>query len=415
VHRLTDVFRKETQCWRRLRGLGSAAIVVSLITSSCSSASNNSSVAGSDKVASEQPQRPALPTIAAGFDFACARTSTAGVACWGADESLQLGTAVPATNDIEINSSRVPILVAGVTNVETLAAGNSHACAVLRDRTMKCWGQYVDENTGTTLSIAESTSTPNGHPTIVDGIDNAVAVSAGRNFTCVLTTSETVKCWGTNDSGQLGSGPGPDSGVPQLVKDLSEVVQIASGERHSCALKRTGTVMCWGDPQVLGDGKGKDQKRNLTGPTEVEGLADARSISVNAAHSCALRETGSVVCWGGLGDDETGISDVPVKIKSIDDAQQITTGGEFSCAVRRDQRLWCWGSFSGLLTVGVTKAFAGRKENIGISYKTDHAVSSQMASGHAFLCQPIENSRVFCLGSDLAAVTGQDGFVTLPS
>jgi alpha-tubulin suppressor-like RCC1 family protein len=58
-----------------------------------------------------------------------------------------------------------------------------------------------------------------------------------------------VRCWGSNDYGQLGNGSTSTTpiGVASATTPIaSGAVAIAAGERHTCAMKSDGTVWCWG-------------------------------------------------------------------------------------------------------------------------------------------------------------------------
>jgi alpha-tubulin suppressor-like RCC1 family protein len=48
-------------------------------------------------------------------------------------------------------------------------------------------------------------------------------VTAGGSHTCALTTAGTVRCWGWNGFGQLGSGDGQNALQPVDVADLTEL------------------------------------------------------------------------------------------------------------------------------------------------------------------------------------------------
>lgn len=126
----------------------------------------------------------------------------------------------------------------------------------------------------------------------------------------------------------------------------SDAIGVSVGEWYACAVRATGTVMCWGANfgGVLGDGTTTDRDR----PAEVVGLADVVAITVGDNHACALRSTGSVACWGDNSLGQLGAGTIlsrstPVDVVDLNDATQVSAGRFNTCAVRATGEVACWG------------------------------------------------------------------------
>jgi alpha-tubulin suppressor-like RCC1 family protein len=129
------------------------------------------------------------------------------------------------------------------------------------------------------------------------------------------------------------------------------VIDIATGVEHSCALRRSGKVLCWGENQFgqLGNGT----TTNSAKPTPVSGLSDATAIASDGASTCALHLFGGTVsCWGSnssgeLGNGTTVDSDVPVAVSGLTGAIGIAAGYDHACALLGSGTIECWGYNSG--------------------------------------------------------------------
>jgi Regulator of Chromosome Condensation (RCC1) repeat protein len=248
---------------------------------------------------------------------------------------------------------------------------------------------------------------------VCSGCVQSLAVGGGHG--CALLSDGTMACWGKNDHGQLGNGGTSDAAAAVAVVDdhgvkLAGIVAIAAGAAHSCALRSDGTVLCWGDDSAGQLGRGGAAPINLT-PMPV-GLSTIVAIAAGARHSCAALMNGAAWCWGAndsgqLGSAPSAGSSMPVEV--VDGASQpisaaLLAGGDtHSCAVARDFSLSCWGSnTSGELGDGTTAATSGPKAAASLG-KHVRAI----AAGAHFGCALVDDGGVRCFGQNDAGQAGQ--------
>jgi len=144
------------------------------------------------------------------------------------------------------------------------------------------------------------------------------ALVAGRDHTCALLPDRTLRCWGRNEEGQLGDGTKRDADRPSAVLEINEAVAIGAGDRHTCALLANRTVACWGanEHHQLANGTTAASSR----PGVVVGLVGVRELAVAGDGACALIDEGVVRCWGRndhaqLGDGTTQEHNVPMPMR----------------------------------------------------------------------------------------------------
>ena len=216
---------------------------------------------------------------------------------------------------------------------QSLAVGRLHSCAVTKDKKVLCWGGNINGHLG------NNSTTSTSYPVyVVDGdnstnhLTNIVEVAAGSDHTCALKSSGEVLCWGVGDSGRLGNGETLAKDHPVLVKmqnadsslsNLSNIVQITVGEAHTCALKSSGKVLCWGynAQGQLGNGVSADNPPNQSYPVYVHQSENSSNhltgivqVRVGQRHTCALSSTGRGYCWGQGVNGQLGSSSEKVWI-----------------------------------------------------------------------------------------------------
>lgn len=284
-----------------------------------------------------------VTAISAGYSHSCALIGTGVIKCWGANWYGQLGDGTTTTRYL-------PTSVISITNdASAISAGNAHTCAVTGGGGVKCWGRNQDYRLG------DGTTTDRWFPVAVSSISTGTtAVSAGYAHTCAIVNGG-AKCWGFNGAGQLGDGTNTSRPAPIDVAGLSSgVTLLAAGSWHTCARAAPGIVKCWGSDQYGELGIGGSAGR--TTPVTVTALlADVVQIGAGTAddnsYSCALSVAGAVSCWGAnrygqIGDGSTSNKSYPADVIGLSPTvNAIGTGMHHACAIAATG-MYCWGSNS---------------------------------------------------------------------
>ena len=293
----------------------------------------------------EQPATPGTPgaiAIAAGGGHTCALAPSGTVKCWGMNIVGQAANASTAV-DYEIET---PSEVSSLTGqAAAFTAGEGWSCALTRSHGVKCWGSHGDGQLGYFLEAASFTNVPSDVPALTSGVR---AISGSDRHSCALLDSGGVVCWGANPSGQLGRSTPKSSATPLEVAGLGPAIAVAAGGDHSCALLADGKVMCWGSNKAgqLGDGSKNDSPI----PVAVGGLGSGvKRLSAGRFHTCVVTGTGGIKCWGAnaggqLGDGTTTQRASPVDVQGLTGAvRAVVLGYQHGCALTEAGGAECWG------------------------------------------------------------------------
>ena len=378
------------------------------------------------------------PQVTLGSNHTCALLSDGTVRCWGRNDNGQLGdgTTTDRLNPVQVLASGTaetdPVVLGGVTQI---AAGGSNTCALLSDRTVRCWGsggsgQLGDGFTDSRSNPVQVLASGNTQGQNVLGGVTQIALRSSR--TCALLSDDTVRCWGFNQNGQLGDATTTNqsnpvqvlaSGNTQGQNVLDGVTQVAAGGSHTCALLSSDEVRCWGDGSSgqLGDGVATGRLNPVqvlsSGNTQGQNVLDGvTQVAAGGSHTCALLSGGEVRCWGSgtsgrLGDGFGDRRSNPVQVLASGNTQgqdvlggvtQVTLGSNHTCALLSDDTVRCWGRNNrGQLGDGSTSVRINPVQVLTSGDIQGQNVLdgvTQVSSGNAHMCALLSEGTVRCWG-----------------
>ena len=251
--------------------------------------------------------------VSAGDSHTCAVLDDDTLKCWGGNGYGQLGYG-DTTQRTSPEATLVVALGSG-HKAKMVSAGYRHTCAILDDDTLKCWGDGMAVPLGYGDSSYRTSPDPTAVVNLGSG-HKAKMVSAGYQHTCAILDDDTLKCWGNNGDGQLGYGDTTYRSTPDptAVVDLgsgrkAKMVSAGGGDitamiyAHTCALRDDDTLKCWGN-----DGSGQLGTGGLTSSDSVDfgSGRTVKSASAGSSHTCAVLSDGSTWCWGINSDGQVG-------------------------------------------------------------------------------------------------------------
>src|SRR3989344_5353016 len=216
-------------------------------------------------------------------------------------------------------------------NKYAVSLGDDHSCALSSGGTVKCWGRNDSGQLGDGTAIDKTT------PIAVSNINGGVIALLAGNHTCAAFGDGTAKCWGNNGSGQLGDGTTINRLTPVTVSGLSGAVAIKGGANQTCALINDGTAKCCGSngSGQLGDGT-TTSRSTLVAVFEIANAVAMATSDYN--HNCAIINDGTAKCWGNnyygqLGDSSTTNRPTPVSVSNFSNGFVNYLSGTFSSAI----------------------------------------------------------------------------------
>lgn len=153
--------------------------------------------------------------LAAGQFHTCARLQDQSVRCWGRNDAGQVG-------DGSVGTSRtLHVAVASLAGVKKIAAGLADTCAIVQDGSIRCWGRAIGRTSATSVT---------GFP---DAAELSISATSGQTELCARLVDHSVRC--TTVFG----------GSPRPINGILNAVQISAGGFGTCARSSNGALRCW--------------------------------------------------------------------------------------------------------------------------------------------------------------------------
>lgn len=357
-------------------------------------------------------------TVSAGANHSCAARTDGTVWCWGADVRGQLGQG---------HAVGGPVRVGPTNDWLSVNASASGSCGVRANGTLWCWGDGIElpvqvgsETTWQSLNgrigLRSDGSAWNLSVEIPAKLGvttewNSIAVSGSH--TCVVRPNGTLWCRGGNDQGQLGDGSTTTRADFVQVGSANDWSRVAAAGTygsdpsgttvnwgHTCGVRTSGDLWCWGGNinGEVGDGTLTDRSQ----PVQIQPAGVWQSVSMGIWYTCALRRDGSLWCWGRdefgqLGNGVKGTDRFPYLSTSVPMREQTAStwrsvdGGDWSaCGIKFDHTLWCWGDIANSL---------GLAANPNVPTQVGPATDWQtIATGNWHACGIRSGGSLWCLG-----------------
>ncbi|XP_057949975.1 PH, RCC1 and FYVE domains-containing protein 1-like [Malania oleifera] len=254
-----------------------------------------------------------------------------------------------------------------VLDVHNIACGVRHAVLVTKQGEIFSWGEESGGRLGHGVDADVS------HPKLINTLCgmNIELVACGQYHTCAVTFSGDLYTWGDGalNPGLLGNGSEVSHWIPKKVTGHMEGIRISyvsCGPWHTAAVASSGQLFTFGDGTFGALGHGDHSSTSI--PREVESLRGLRTIKVACGvwHTAAVVEiiiessisghsggssSGKLFTWGdgdkgrlGHGDKEDRL--VPERVAAMADENfcQVACGHDLTIALTTSGRVYSMGS-----------------------------------------------------------------------
>ena len=319
--------------------------------------------------------------VQTGWGRTCAIKTDNSLYCWGYNAlgSLGIGTGEKQPNIADYSFDETAPKKVGSEKYLSISASFGHTCGIRENNDLYCWGwnglgclgicsewnfdcdgKIEDENFG--FGQGEGFNLTNNPEKFDNNKWKEIAV--GDAYSCgIKTTDNSLYCWGSNQTGQLG-----DSTIKRKIKPVNVnnekwfSVSVSKSEGrvgHTCAIRSDNSLFCWGKNQFK-EGGNKSDFPNLS----LEKIPGKWLKVVNGRHhTCGIKDDHKIYCWGldekqqssgqenrkdalvttiKTGKDRWKVVLAPLKIND-DKFSDVSTYLNHTCGLKMDGSIFCWG------------------------------------------------------------------------
>lgn len=289
--------------------------------------------------------------------------SKASVYCWGLNDRGQVAK-------LGGQDRLSPEVV--LRDALDVTTGPMHSCAITsageRKGKLECWGDNTLGQSNPEMTTSSTLKLPSE---LAYEYASFIKTCASAEFSCGLTDSGRLLCWGLNSAGALGPDVelGAITPAPIEVARGEKFYEVGCGRAHICATGFDGQTACWGDNSNKQLGSiDAPASSPLPIPVTISGnTLDFETLELQGDTSCGVLEDGSLLCWGDNSSrrltsqhieamiPEPSVITLPAPqgAAATTAVDSVALGDRHACTITRDGRLLCWGQNTwGQLGVG---------------------------------------------------------------
>lgn len=295
-----------------------------------------------------------------------------------------------------------------------VSAGDGTTYAINSDGSLWSWGWNESGQLGIGSKTPEKVGTPQRM-----GTDNDWQMACGaKAYAFFIKTDGSLWAVGVNEFGVQGVGDGVTNHTTLTRIGTDNDWKYVTANRfygyNGMAIKNDGSLWAWGRGNfgILGDGTLKD---SAIVPQRVGTDNDWKTVSIGTSHVLAVKNDGTLWGWGFNNSscllDATNPSTgsytvrVPVQLDDATDWSDVCAIDYSSYAIKNDGTLWCWGgNGSNILGLNLAPEVDEEGEEGEIPAEVTEPTQMTGLSGQVIAISGCEKTR--------AVATGSNGVIT---